>query len=290
MQCSWATTSRTDWMRLENLFWLFWCVKHLFWCAKHVFWCVRCEALAFNCRTTYHFLPIPEALGEEGEMIASDMVKDDEVIPFPHESHPILTQELLHIFHAGVLIAVGIGAGLSVLGGLLAGARVVAVTASKAHQRFVERNIFAWLKEKKVVPGTLLPKPMNLLQWEQKKGKPTPTPPRPPASGSGGTPSPAPSPAPTPSPAPSPSPAPTPNNGNSGGPGKNLLAAFGNAAMWILIEFWCLASVAFDDWAVPVVTGPCVLIKFWCIDIAGQNGMALMIENACGDRRMCLDP
>lgn len=73
-----------------------------------------------------------EDLGQEGEMIANDMVKEDEVIPFPHECHQFLTMELLHVFSSNVLVACGVGSGLSVYGGLLAGARVVAICASSA--------------------------------------------------------------------------------------------------------------------------------------------------------------
>lgn len=145
-----------------------------------------------------------EDLGQEGEMIANDMVKEDEVTPFPHECHQFLTMELLHVFSSNVLVACGVGSGLSVYGGLLAGARVVAICASRAHQKFVEKNVYQWLKDKKVVPGTVLAKPAHLLQYEQKKGKPQPKPaptpsPRPSdpspagpsaAGGSGGTPSP----------------------------------------------------------------------------------------------------
>lgn len=56
-----------------------------------------------------------EDLGQEGEMIANDMVKEDEVTPFPHECHQFLTMELLHVFSSNVLVACGVGSGLSVL-------------------------------------------------------------------------------------------------------------------------------------------------------------------------------
>lgn len=167
-------------------------------------------------------------------MIANDMVRDDECIPFPHEAHQVLVQELLHIFGAGVLVSVGVGAGLAILGGLLSGARVVAVCNSKAHQKFVQANIFAWLKERKIVPATMLAKPNHLLQYEQKKGgkpvpKPAPAPIKPPE---------------TPSPSPISGTSPTVAGGNpssagagssgtnqQGAPGRNLLSAFGQAAM-----------------------------------------------------------
>ena len=96
-------------------------------------------------------LIVSQDIGQEGEMIVSDMVKDDECIPFPHESHQVLSQELLHIFNAGVLVAVGIGSGYSTLGGLLGGARVVAICASKAHQKFVQKNLTSWLKDLMII-------------------------------------------------------------------------------------------------------------------------------------------
>ena len=108
-------------------------------------------------------------LGQEGEIITTDMVKEGDCIPFPHESHQVLVQELLHIFGAGILICAGIGSGLSVLGGLLSGARVVAICISKAHRAFVEQNVFQWLKEKKLVPGVALSKPHHLLAYESKR-------------------------------------------------------------------------------------------------------------------------
>jgi hypothetical protein len=49
------------------------------------------------------------------------------------------------------LVAAGIGSGLSVLGGLLGGARVVAICSSKSHQKYVQKNVTQWLKEKKLV-------------------------------------------------------------------------------------------------------------------------------------------
>ena len=51
----------------------------------------------------------------------------------------------------------------------MAGARVVAVASSKPHQKFIEKNVMTWLKEKKIVPGTMLQKPAHLIQYEQKK-------------------------------------------------------------------------------------------------------------------------
>ena len=168
--------------------------------------------------------------GEEGEMV---LIKDGECLPFPHEAHQVLAQELLHVFHANVLIVAGVGSGLSVLGGLLGGARVVALCASKTHLKFVEKNLLEWLKEKKVVPGTVLQKPPHIQQYEQKRTRPTPKPPAEPkpGQGPGQTPEPAapglPSPPSTASPASTQqSPAPT-----TGGPGKNLLSAFGSVAM-----------------------------------------------------------
>ena len=95
---------------------------------------------------------------------------DKSKLRLPHESHELLSQELLHVFGGGVLIATGIGAGLSVLGGILSGARVIAVSASKSYQKFIELNLNTWLREKKVVRGYILPEPQALVTYEQKKG------------------------------------------------------------------------------------------------------------------------
>ena len=142
-------------------------------------------------------------------------------------------RRILHIFNAGVLVAIGIGSGLSVLGGLLGGARVVAVCASKGHQKFVMANLATWLKEKRVVPGTALAKPQQLVQYEGKKGRTvaqpkastsTPPPSQAPTANSGSA---------TPTPSPSPPATASSSNGSAanGPPGRSLLASFGNVAM-----------------------------------------------------------
>ena len=215
--------------------------------------CFLCD-FDFDAVSCENLILSLKEIGEEGEMIATDMVGEDECIPFPHEAHQVLTQEILHVFSAGALVAAGISSGLSVLGGLLGGARVVAICSSKSHQKYVQKNVTQWLKEKKLVPGTVLPKPPQLQQWEQKKGRGVP---RPPAAANG-VPSPAPksmaSPSNGSSPTPTPnagagvsasangssasanggSPGPTPNAGAAsanGGPGRSLLGAFGNVSM-----------------------------------------------------------
>ncbi|CAL1139915.1 unnamed protein product [Cladocopium goreaui] len=84
------------------------------------------------------------------------MFRDDTTTDRLHEEcfcmlSLVLTQEILHVFSAGVLVAAGISSGLSVLGGLLGGARVVAICSSKSHQKYVQKNVTQWLKEKKLV-------------------------------------------------------------------------------------------------------------------------------------------
>eukprot|EP00435_Cladocopium_sp_Y103_P026491 s434_g6.t1 len=171
--------------------------------------------------------------------LAGDFLNEDEVIPFPHEAHQLLAQEILHIFGANILVAVGVGSGLSILGGLVAGARVVAICSSKPHMKFVQKNLSQWLREKKLVPGTTLQKPQHLQQWEQKKGARGNAPPPPKASPPATNASPGPS-----TPAASPTSTggtpgtPAANGGSAGaaanvngGPGRNLLASFGNVAM-----------------------------------------------------------
>ena len=161
-------------------------------------------------------------------MIATDMVGEDECIPFPHEAHQVLTQEILHVFSAGALVAAGISSGLSVLGGLLGGARVVAICSSKSHQKCPEERD-PMVEGEEAGP--------QLQQWEQKKGRGGPSPaPKSMASPSNGS-----SPPPTPNAgagvsasANGSSPGPTPNAGaasSNGGPGRSLLGAFGNVSM-----------------------------------------------------------
>ena len=137
-------------------------------------------------------------------------------------------------------MAIGVGSGLSILGGLLSGARVVAVCASKSHQKFVMANLATWLKEKRVVPGTALAKPQQLVQYEAKRGRaitPRPQTPAPVPKSSPPTPQPNASPGAATTPPVSNGGTPTPSNGSgsngsaaNGGPGRNLLASFGNVA------------------------------------------------------------
>ena len=71
--------------------------------------------------------PAPEAQatddGEESMDPTSLDIAEGQVIPFPHEQHQVLTQELMHVFHCDVLIDVAPGSGVKLLAVLLSNLR-----------------------------------------------------------------------------------------------------------------------------------------------------------------------
>jgi hypothetical protein len=56
--------------------------------------------------------------GEETLEPTSMEVPEGQVIPFPHEHHSLLTQEMLHVFHADVLVDTTPGSGSRLLAAL----------------------------------------------------------------------------------------------------------------------------------------------------------------------------
>ena len=64
------------------------------------------------------------------------------------------------------------------LGVFLSNCRAVAICRNMTHAKFVKSNLTAWVKARKLVPGSkALPKPSELLAFETKnQGKPVPAP------------------------------------------------------------------------------------------------------------------
>ena len=111
----------------------------------------------------------PDLGNEEDGDFAGD-VPDGMMVPFPHECHHLLTQEMLNVFKCE--------SGGNLLGVLLSNCRAVAICRNATHAKFVKSNLTAWVKARKLVPGfTPLPKPSELLAFETiRQGKPVPAP------------------------------------------------------------------------------------------------------------------
>ena len=71
--------------------------------------------------------------GEETLEPTSLEVADGQVIPFPHEHHYLLTQEMLYVFHSDVLIDTTPGSGARLLAALLSNIRAPLKSLSSWH-------------------------------------------------------------------------------------------------------------------------------------------------------------
>ena len=84
-------------------------------------------------------IPAPQAEpsdnGEESLEPTSLDVAEGQVIPFPHEHHQVLTQELTHVFHSDILIDAAPGSGVKLLAVLLVNARAPPNSKRRAHQQ-----------------------------------------------------------------------------------------------------------------------------------------------------------
>jgi hypothetical protein len=119
----------------------------------------------------------PDLGNEEDGDFAAD-VPNGMMVPFPHECHHLLIQEMLNVFRCEILVDASPGSGVRLLGVLLSNCRAVAICRNATHAKFVKSNLTAWVKARKLVPGfKALPKPSELLAFENKnQGKPVPAP------------------------------------------------------------------------------------------------------------------
>jgi hypothetical protein len=172
-------------------------------------------------------------LGEEMDESTSILpdLPADHCIPYPHESHYLLGQELMHVFRTDVMIDASPGSGMKMLSVLLSNVRGVAICRNAAHKQLIMSNLASQVKARRLVPGfTALPKPPELVAYEKSTQGLGGTPLRPPAP-KGSAPSPPPVPVPVPAPVPAPelssggSPAPSPSPGANVSPALN---AFGS--------------------------------------------------------------
>ena len=105
-------------------------------------------------------------------------ISEKTVIAFPHEHHWALTQEFLAVFGGPsnvTLIDMAPGSGAKLLGVLLSNGRGIGVARSAFHSKWITDNLIQWVRQKRIVPISQLPKPDSLIQYE-KQNKPTPSP------------------------------------------------------------------------------------------------------------------
>lgn len=101
-------------------------------------------------------------------------VGEKTVIAFPHEHHWALTQEFLAVFGGAshvTLVDMTPGSGAKLLGVLLSNGRGIGVARTSAHVKWIMENLISWVRQKRLVSITSLPKPESLLAWE-KQNKP----------------------------------------------------------------------------------------------------------------------
>jgi hypothetical protein len=120
-------------------------------------------------------------LGDDDGSEISKEIPEGHIIPFPHEHHWSLAQELAHVFRADVVIDLQVGCGHKMLGVLIsANLRGVAVFRNASHYNYVHKRWHDYIKAKRLVPGFVpLSKPAELIQFEKSSsGLPPQTPER----------------------------------------------------------------------------------------------------------------
>ena len=93
-------------------------------------------------------------------------IDESKVIPYPHKHHWTLCQEFLEVFGGAsgtTLIDLSVGSGAKLLGVLLSNGRAVGVVRSQNHRKWVMQNLVDWVKQKRLVNVTSLPKPQ--VSW-----------------------------------------------------------------------------------------------------------------------------
>lgn len=114
------------------------------------------------------------ACADHGEEDGSDMtaeIPEGQVLPFPHEQHHSLFQELAHVFRAEVLLIFTPGAGNALVGMLMTPSnslRAVAVCRNVVHRTFLQKRLEDVIRTKRLVPGFQpLVKPAELILFEK---------------------------------------------------------------------------------------------------------------------------
>jgi hypothetical protein len=90
------------------------------------------------------------------------------VIPFPHEYHPLLTKEEIHVFKAEIIFDLAVGSGFRLMAVMEMNLTGVGCCKTAAHKEWVHNNLVKWVKEKRLVNLTPVPKPAELVEYEKK--------------------------------------------------------------------------------------------------------------------------
>ena len=91
---------------------------------------------------------------------------NDTVIPFPREHPPCLTQEMIHVFGADLLVDLTPGSGQSPMAAILENIKAVVICKNTAHKTFVLETLSDLVKFHKLVRHTPPVKPAELVAWE----------------------------------------------------------------------------------------------------------------------------
>ena len=91
---------------------------------------------------------------------------NDTVIPFPREHPPCLTQEMIHVFGADLLVDLTPGSGQSPMAAFLENIKAVVICKNTAHKTFVLETLSDLVKFHKLVRHTPPVKPAELVAWE----------------------------------------------------------------------------------------------------------------------------
>jgi hypothetical protein len=162
--------------------------------------------------------------GEDDGYDASSECQVKHVIPFPHEFHPLLTKEEIHIFKADVVFDLAVGSGYRLLAVIEMNLKGVGCCRNQAQKEWVYSNLVRWVREKRLINFIPPPKPPEIIEYERKNLNSSRVSNLAVANSESAaiqTPSPSPSPAPAQSQIPT-----TPVAGN-----RSLLSAFGGIAM-----------------------------------------------------------
>ncbi len=153
---------------------------------------------------------------EEDAGVSEDVaLPADQLIPFPFEHGPLLTQEYIHVFGVEIVVDFCGAAGAKMLAVLNENVRGVCVARNTAHKKFLFEELCKKVRVARLAGNPLLPaKPAEIALWERSRGQAQPKPAVVPKT-------PTPTPKPAVLPAVTPSPPPVAKGGDTAPGGKN---------------------------------------------------------------------
>ena len=106
--------------------------------------------------------------GEDDGYDASSECQVKHVIPFPHEFHPLLTKEEIHIFKADVVFDLAVGSGYRLLAVIEMNLKGVGCCRNQAQKEWVYSNLVRWVREKRLVNFIPPTKPPEIIEYERR--------------------------------------------------------------------------------------------------------------------------